>query len=104
MKVEFEDGYAKGFAVAVPDCFKNALNTGQFSAGDLLYSNKSAYEKVWSEALKDLQYSIEVSGITSDKVNYRILVPNFNQSKLVTKEVNEVSIEGFVDLLRAGIK
>jgi hypothetical protein len=103
MKIEFENGFASGFTVAVPDCFRNALNNGQFSEGDILYSNKSAYEKVWNEALKDLQYSIEVCSIASDKVEYRLWVPNFDQSKLEPKETNEVSTESFIELLRIGI-
>ena len=103
MKIEFENGFARGFAFAVPDCFSNALNTGQFSKGDILYSDKSAYEKVWSEALKDLGYSIQVCSVASDKVKYRLSIPNFDHSKLELKETNEISTEGFIELLRVGV-
>lgn len=103
MKIEFENGYAKGFAVAVPDCFRNALNNGQFSEGDTLYSSRSAYEKVWSEALKDIRYSIKVCVVTGDSIKCSISVPNHDRSKLEAKELIEVPTKSFIDLLRAGV-
>jgi hypothetical protein len=103
MKIEFENGFARGFTFAVPDCFKNALNNGLFSEGDILYSNKSAYEKVWSEALKDLDYSIEICGVASDQIKYKLLIPNLDRSKLEFKETSEASTEDFIELLRSGV-
>ena len=103
MEIKFENGFAEGFEFAVPDCFKNALNNGQFSEGDRLYSQKSAYEKVWSEALKDLEYSIEVCGVASNQVKYRLLIPSLDRSKLELKETSEASTEDFIKLLRSGV-
>ena len=103
MEIKIENGFVKGFAVAVPECFRNTLKSNQFGVGDIFYSHKSAYEKVWSEALKDLRYSIEICDITGDKITYRLLTPNFYQSKLELKETNELSTEAFIELLRLGI-
>lgn len=103
MEIKFENGFAQGFAFAVPDCFRNALKTGQFSEGDILYCEKTAYEKVWSEALKDLEYSIEVCSVSSDQVKYRVLIPNLDRSKLELKETSEASTEDFIELLRSGV-
>ena len=83
---EFEGGYAKGWAMAVPTCFRTALDIkpraatrkdaavgkdGQkitwmqgirftFTQGDTLYDTPEAYSKKWSEALKSIKVMIRV--------------------------------------------
>jgi len=83
---EFEDGYAKDWAMAVPTCFRTALDIkpraatrkgaavekdGQqitwmqgirfaFTQGDTLYDTREAYTKKWSDALKSIKVVIKV--------------------------------------------
>jgi len=83
---EFEGGYAKGWAMAVPTCFRTALDIkpraatrkgatvgkdGQqitwmqgirfaFTQGDTLYDTQEAYSMKWSEALKSIKVVIKV--------------------------------------------
>lgn len=85
---EFEDGYAKDWAMAVPTCFRTALDIkpraatrkgaavekdGQqitwmqgirfaFTQGDTLYDTPEAYSKKWSEALKSIKVMVRVMG------------------------------------------
>jgi hypothetical protein len=83
---EFEDGYAKDWAMAVPACFRTALDIkpraatrkraaagkGEqqitwmqgirfaFTQGDTLYDTQAAYTKKWSEAMKTIKVVIQV--------------------------------------------
>ena len=90
MKFKFENGFAQGFAFAVPECFRNSLKTGQFSEGDIFYRKKSVYEKIWSEALKDFEYSIEVCGVSNNQVKYKLLAPNLRTgNRKNTRQMSE---------------
>jgi hypothetical protein len=49
-----------GFSWCVPAAFSDPLGTCRFEAGDLLYDTPDAYQQ-WSEALKTLTFSVQVS-------------------------------------------
>jgi len=52
--------YFEGFNWSVPQAFSEALGKCKFEQGDVLYSNRCAYEMAWGEAKKNLEYSIQV--------------------------------------------
>ena len=87
--VTFVDGYAVGFRMAVPECFKSAfdilqtprkvdgLETWQwtegippcysFGAGDTVYDTPLAYVGTWGEALKHIDYAIVIAEAYPDE-------------------------------------
>jgi hypothetical protein len=52
--------YFEGFNWPVPQAFSEALAKCKFEQGDVLYSNRCAYEMAWGKAKKNLEYSIQV--------------------------------------------
>jgi hypothetical protein len=93
----FPNGYAAGWAMAVPECFRDALDiklteriqkhpeTGKaltvmvwtqgkppiysFSAGDILYDTSLAYGSKWSNALAKISVSLQVESAVPDKLS-----------------------------------
>lgn len=53
--------YCKGFKYAIPTAFYGALVSCRFEEGDILYSDRIAYETTWGEAMKSLKYIIQVT-------------------------------------------
>jgi len=54
------DRYFKGFTWPVPRAFSDALTKCRFEQGDVLYSDRCAYELKWGDAKKDLGHSIQI--------------------------------------------
>jgi len=52
--------YFEGFDWPVPQAFSEALAKCKFEQGDVLYSNRCAYELAWGEAKRKLEYSIQI--------------------------------------------
>jgi hypothetical protein len=53
--------YCRGFAYPIPTSFYDALVACRFEQGDLLYTDAIAYEASWGEALRSLNYMIQVT-------------------------------------------
>ncbi len=52
--------YYQGFAWALPKAFKDPLASCKFEQGDTLYNSRKAYQGSWEDALKHLQYCIQI--------------------------------------------
>lgn len=52
--------YFDGFDWPIPRAFSDALSKCRLEQGDVLHSNRSAYDLQWEEAKKDLEYSIQI--------------------------------------------
>lgn len=103
MKVKFTEGYAEGFKMAVPECFKASVNNGIFSQGDVIYSDVVAYEKPWGEALKQLNYAVKIQGMDGDFVRFDVLCPNDEKLTLKTLKTSKLPSKDFIVTLRDGI-
>ena len=64
--------FISGFAWAVPKAFKDAIIRCWFEAGDTLYDTRKGYDR-WDEALKALNYSIQVK-YSPSSANSRITI------------------------------
>lgn len=84
----FVDGYADNWHFAIPESFKDALDikwtavtrdgvTSQvltqgtnysFKAGDMLFDNRSAYEKTWGGSMASMNYCVKVVSAVSASV------------------------------------
>lgn len=53
--------YFDDFVWAVPISFSDPLSKCRFEQGDMLYDTKKTYEEPWGEALKIMNYSIQIS-------------------------------------------
>lgn len=116
----FEDGFALGWKMAVPDAFKEALDikltprifAGKkemlwtqgrlygFNEGDTIHDTKDAYEE-WGEALKRLKLSVQVQFASpSGYVNYETVEVQDNELRIVHQkgqsEPKEEIIDGLV--------
>jgi hypothetical protein len=74
MKVDFIDGYAIGFQMAVRECFLDALTRERFSTGDTIYDTRLAYSGTWSEALKHIGVCFQVVAAHFDHVEYESFI------------------------------
>lgn len=54
------DKYFDGFNWPVPRAFSEALAKCRLEQGDVLYSNRCAYELAWGDAKKNLEYSVQI--------------------------------------------
>ena len=101
-----------------------------FSQGDTFYDSPHAYEGLWSDALKNFRYCIEVTRATpaspaklppktakeepSDdankeirprypgRVEFKLFVPNEEKTKLTVREACEMTQDEFIRLLISG--
>ncbi len=104
MKVEFVDGFACGFQMAVGECFRDALSRERFSTGDTFYDSRLAYSGTWSEALKHIEVCYQVVSAPLDHVEYDVYVPNADRAKLVLAERIKEPVDSFIEKLRNGTR
>ena len=102
--LEFENGYAVGFAFAIPECFRDAIEKNKYSVGDVFYDHVSAYGKVWSEALREFSVSLQVKENLGGRVRFAIYEPDSAKKTLILREEKTVSADEFGDILKSGVK
>ena len=102
MKPDFVDGYAIGFKMAVGECFRDALVRERFSAGDTIYDTRLAYIGTWTEALVNIEYCFQVVAAYFDHVEYDVLIPSPDRTKLVVAERINEPVSCFIEKLRNG--
>lgn len=77
-----------------------------FTAGDVIFDNKSCYQPLWSESLKHINYGIQVSQAgTGDEIspmNLLILKPDGARSKLVKFGTTQTVQREFLKFLKTG--
>ena len=103
MKVDFIDGYAVGFQMAVRECFRDALAGERFSIGDTIYDTRLAHSGKWSESLQHIHYCFQVVATHTDHLEYDVLVPDAERRSLVVIERIKEPIISFVEKLRQGV-
>jgi len=130
---DFEDGYAKGWFMAIGEHYRNELDIilserskkketyliwtqgpyFSFAPGNIFYDNKSAYETVWSEAVKNINIACQITSATPCKldekglfsdgiVEFRIFRKNSANNGLTFSETRECSQTNFVNFLKTG--
>ena len=78
MSAVFKNGFADGFAFAIPEAFADALKQGdkaktdRFKVGDVFYESPEGYESEWEKYLKTSKRVIQVAGL--DKADWMIKV------------------------------
>lgn len=103
MKVEFENGFAKDFRMAVGEFFKDALAKEHFHAGDIIYDAKDVYAPSWAEALPHVKYAFQVVQMVGAEIEYNILRPNAKGASLVAVKRIKEPIDSFLQQLKNGI-
>jgi len=83
------DKFFDGFAWAVPICFADPLAACKFDHGDILYDTPLSYEGPWRDALKHINFSIQVisppgsSAKSTSKDEESLFSENWNHTVLV---------------------
>jgi hypothetical protein len=54
------EDFFEGFTWAVPKAFSEAVKACRFEQGDILYDSQKAYAGEWDEAVKHINYSLQV--------------------------------------------
>jgi hypothetical protein len=103
MKLEFLDGYAVGFKMAVKECFKEAILRERFSPGDIIYNTPKAYLATWGEAMEHIEYCFQVVSASPDYVEFEVLCPNHNRTHLIIRERIKEPPAHFIRRIREGI-
>lgn len=102
--VEFKDGYAVGWKMSVPDCFKDSIKTKAFNVGDVFYDSPEAYERTWMEALCHIQLSIQIQSFSPNSVAYTVFKPNKDRTALVQVATETATADDFIKFLRCGFQ
>ena len=103
MKVEFKDGFATGFKMAVADCFKDSLAKERFNTGDIIYNDRRAYLSPWSSAIKHVGYGVQVIKMVGDDIEYDILRKKSDGRSLARSRKVKEPIGAFIELLKNGL-
>lgn len=109
MSVVFKNGYADGFAFAIPEAFAEALKQedkikpDRFNPGDFFYESPAAYELEWGKYLKKGEKIIQVAGYNKTNLVIKILRPNKSKTKIEEIETRTVSSEELLKILKKGL-
>ena len=109
MSVLFKNGYAEGFAFAVPEAFADALKQvdkikpERFKTGDVFYQSADGYELEWGKYLKKGEKIIQVVGYKKSDLIIKIYKANKNQYQLEENETRVVTPEKLLKILKAGL-
>jgi hypothetical protein len=129
----FVNGYAKGWYMAVKECYRNELDIKyterkknkqsfwewtqgpyfSFSEGHLFYNTPKAYKK-WAEAIKDIKIACQITSATptildrnknliEGMVEFTIYEPDKKFASLKAAKNNKLSQKEFVNFLKTGI-
>ena len=130
---EFENGFAKEWFMAIGEFYRNELDIRlterksdkvsyqvwtqgpyiSFSSGHVFYNTKSVYEKIWSEAIREIEVACQITsaapckldekGIFLDgKVKFDLFRKDENQNGLVLSQKLETTQTEFVQFLKTG--
>lgn len=120
----FIDGYADGWRFAVRQAFKDALDIKwttkvinkiesyewtqgtqfNFSPGDIIYDTRLAYDLKWSDALKHIKLSIQITETTpSGSVKFKLYRPQKDLRSIEQIDTIECSQTEFVSFLKTGL-
>lgn len=128
----FVNGFAKGWHMAVKDCYRNELDIKyterkknkqsfwewtqgpyySFSEGHLFYNTPKAYRK-WEEAIKDIKIACQITSarptildrnkkLVEGMVEFTIYEPDKKFTSLKAVKDYKLSQEEFVNFLRRG--
>ncbi|NBX69836.1 MAG: hypothetical protein EBR01_12845 [Proteobacteria bacterium] len=103
MSVVFKNGYADGFAFAVPEAFAESLKQEKFNQGDVFYDSPEAYKLEWGKYLKKAKTIIQVSGYDKSDLKIKILKPDKEKTEIVEAESRTVSSEQLFKILKEGL-
>lgn len=109
MSVVFKNGYAEGFAFAIPEAFAEALKQedkikpDRFNPGDIFYESPAAYELEWGKYLKKGEKIIQVAGYNKTNLVIKIFRPNKSKTEIEEIETRTVSSEELLKILKKGL-
>jgi hypothetical protein len=109
MSVAFKDGFAKGFAFAVPEAFADSLaqedkiKPERFNPGDVFYESVDGYKLEWGQYLKKGERVIQIAGYDKTYLVIKILKPNKKNTELEEIESRNVSPEQLLQILKEGL-
>lgn len=109
MSVVFKNGFAEGFAFAIPEAFADALKQEgkvkpeRFKIGDTFYESPEGYESEWGKYLKTSRRIIQVSGYKNSDLVIKIFRVNKNKTALEEIDSREVSSEQLLKILKTGL-
>jgi hypothetical protein len=104
MKVDFVEGFIPGWAMCVPDCFKDSLRTEVFSVGDMFYDTPKAYQLPWGDALKHIRVAIQVKAVGTGAITFNILTPASDGGSVKRTDTRTQSVKAFINSLKDGFK
>lgn len=103
MEINFVDGYAEGWAWAVPETFKSPLEIGNIKEGYAFYNSRIAYDEKWLTWLQsENPVSIQVKSVIDGIVIVEVYVPNEKKTAVIMKKTATFTHQGLIDLLRTG--
>jgi hypothetical protein len=102
-KVSFKDGFADGFAFAVPEAFADSLEQKTFNQGDTFFDHPDGYRLEWGKYLKRAKNILQIAGFSGAKLNIKILTPTDDKASVKEKENRIVSSDELMEILKKGV-
>ena len=103
-QVEFQNGYAVGWAMCVPECFKDSLRTKAFAVGDVFYDTAKGYEGTWAEALHHIKLFVQIRSLGPQSVTCAFFRPSKDRTAVVQVETKSIPVEEFIMCLKEGFQ
>lgn len=104
MKIDFVNGYADGWVMCVPECFKDSIRNNNLDPGEIFYDSPLAYKLPWGQALKHVKTAFQIKETGPGTITFNILQPSNDTSTMEIVASRTCSTEKFLDILKHGIK
>lgn len=104
MNVDFVDGYAEGWVMCVPECFRQSIRNNNLDPGEIFYDSPSAYRLPWGQALKQIKTAIQIKESIPGMITFQIMKPSSRADTLEVVETKTLSTEKFLEALKNGIE
>ncbi len=100
----FRDGFAIGYSAAIPESFAEAIYKEELSEGDVFFSNRSGYDSCWADAIKCLEWVVQIrESMTGGKtVLFEVMRTNSRQRHLESVGIFKLHWDDFLDRLKTG--
>jgi hypothetical protein len=104
MKLQFENGYALGWKMAVPKAFEGSIKDKNIDPGEIFYDTHKAYELPWGEAIRHIRVFVQVDQVRADEISFTIRVPNSSRTDMVTLRAATLPVSEFIHRLEHGFE
>jgi len=102
MTTEFNNGFASGWEMAVPEAFALSLKNKNIDAGEIFYDAQEAYRLQWDEALRHIRFCVQVDAVKADEISFTMWKPNSHKTGVTKIRSATLTVVEFISCLEHG--